>query len=87
MWCKKCGLLTSIKDAFVIKMKEFIKLFSSASAASSSTPVPTEQRTLPASPWTDLMMPPPPQSSLWSSPLPSIWWSPPSSSSNWWWWC
>ncbi|XP_025207419.1 uncharacterized protein LOC112603176 [Melanaphis sacchari] len=84
MWCKKCGLLTAIKDAFMVKMNAFFK--------SSSSPVPApsgQQRLLSASPWTDLMMPPqpaPPQSSWRPSPAPSYWWSPPSSSSNWWWW-
>ncbi|XP_022165339.1 uncharacterized protein LOC111030237 [Myzus persicae] len=90
MWCKKCGLLTAIKDAFMNKMNAFIKSSSSATTASSSAPAPSGQRTLSASPWTELMMPqplPPSQTSWWSSPPPSFWWSPPSSSSNWWWWC
>ncbi|XP_026819438.2 uncharacterized protein LOC113558128 [Rhopalosiphum maidis] len=84
MWCKKCGLLTAIKDAFMMKMNAFMK------SMSSFAPAPSGQRLLSASPWTaELMMPQlaPPQSSWWSSPTPSFWRSPPSSSSNWWWWC
>ncbi|KAF0757199.1 hypothetical protein FWK35_00026864 [Aphis craccivora] len=85
MWCKKCSLLTAIKDAFMMKMNAFIQ----SSSSSSSAPVPSGQRLSSASPWTDFMMPQPtlPQSYWWSSPTPSFWRSPPSSSSNWWWWC
>ncbi|KAL4135771.1 hypothetical protein QTP88_007361 [Uroleucon formosanum] len=77
LWCKKCGLLTAIKDAFMMKMSAFIKSSSYAAVASSSAPEPTRQRTSPASSWTDLMTPqhlPSPQSSWLSSPPPSFWW-------------